>query len=296
MDRDFQERLREGALRLITIGAGNPLLEAQYLMAHALRCSRTELLRRRPEDPLPPDALAEYERLLGRRLARVPLQYVLGSVPFCELDLEVGPGVLIPRSETEVLVDLVTRAAPEVEARTSARRLVDIGTGSGAILLALLHRLPHWIGIGTDRSAPALAWAARNRARTGLVARAGLVRGDLCASIRSASAAVVVSNPPYIRSEDLAALPAEVRDHEPAEALDGGPDGLDPLRRMLPDVLRVLIPGGLFALELDPDQARPASRLLEETGVFENVGIHRDLAERPRIVMARRGAARDVEV
>jgi release factor glutamine methyltransferase len=255
-------------------------------------------------------------------------------MPFCELELEVGPGVLIPRGETEVLVDQVARAAAEIggDAPAPDRRggdgapagtkengarpargrpaplLVDVGTGSGAILLALLQRLPGWIGIGTDRSLSALAWARRNRARIGRSPasargpasaavpapeterseRAFLVRGELCAGIRRGSAAVVVSNPPYIRSGELAELAPEIRNHEPHEALDGGEDGLDVVRLLVPEAAAALRPGGILALELAPDQPEVVREWIVARAEFQRATVFQDLAGRPRGVLARK--------
>jgi release factor glutamine methyltransferase len=274
--------LREAAHRLEGIEAGNPPLEAQYLMAQALGCSRVALLSARADDPISEDAIVCFERLLSLRLSGAPLQYVLGTASFCDLELEVGPGVLIPRSETEVLVDLVAREARE----TGSRLLVDVGTGSGAILLALLRRLPFWRGVGIDRSADALNWAGRNLRHTGLSERGLLVRGDLLQPMGQRSASVVVSNPPYVRTGELCSLPAEIREHEPRLALDGGDDGMGVIRALLDQAPSVLAPGGLFALEVALAQPETVRRLIEATGQFERTAVHPDLTGRPRVVMA----------
>ncbi len=304
--------LRAAAGRLREAGAGNPELEAEYLLCAALDEDRVGLLRRRPEDPLPEAAVGRFAELLARRLSHEPLQYVLGTVPFCEIDLEVGPGVLIPRGETEVLVDRVSAAMGDLRAAGGARPplVVDVGTGSGAILLALMARFPGWAGIGIDRSPAALGWARRNAERitpraVGVEAArveaarveppaqpraAALVRGDLLAPIRSGCAAVVVSNPPYIRAGEIADLAPEIRDHEPREALDGGQDGLAPFRRLLVETVRVLAPGGLFAVELAPDQPARAEELALATGIFERTAVFQDLAARARGLLAWRRA------
>ncbi len=337
--------IRDAAQRLREIGAGNPLLEAEYLLAHAAGFDRVTFLRRDPSVPLPEEAIARFTVLLQRRLVREPLQYVLGGVPFCEVDLEVGPGVLIPRSETEILVERVSAAMRAME-RDRARGLsavrssgidvgfgagaepgsaarpvvIDVGTGSGAILLALLHRFPEWIGIGCDRSPAALTWACRNleRCRRGqtdpdeagnvgglgqrqaatrsqakspngpgdLAGRVLLAQGDLLAAFGSGRASVIVSNPPYIRTRDIPSLASEIRDHEPLEALDGGRDGLGPFRALLPQAAQVLAPGGLFAVELAPDQVDSALDLMAAGGCFERMEGFRDLAGRWRGLLA----------
>jgi len=302
--------LREAAARLRGIEAGNPRLEAEYLLAAALREDRVALFRRRAGEPVPAAARARLERLLARRLSREPLQYVLGTVPFCELELEIGPGALIPRAETEMLVERAAAAllrgrAPvppaerppasgSVEPATPPRPprlLLDVGTGSGAILLAMLRRLPGWTGVGLDRSREALAWALRNRRRSAagdpdLARRAWLARSDLLAAVRPGSAGAVLSNPPYIRTEEIPRLAPEIRDFEPVVALDGGPDGLEPFRRLLPDAARVLAPGGLLAVELAPDQPEAAAALVEAAAAFLQPEIFHDLAGRPRGILA----------
>lgn len=336
--------LRDAARRLLAIEAGNPRLEAEYLLAAALRCERIDLYRRDASEPVPREAVADFASLLGRRLAREPLQYVLGTIPFGGLELVIGPGALIPRGETEVLVEEVAqrliadppgRAIPGVRDAADGRTdqgqrsrppvLIDVGTGSGAILLALLARLPGWRGLGIDRSAVALSWAAKNARRagrkSGATARAGagpnaagrtdansgsaaragattvahlplLVRGDLLGAVRDGSVAAVVSNPPYIRSAEMASLAPEIRDHEPIEALDGGEDGLDAVRRLILEAARALVCGGLLALELAPDQPEAAARIVESTGSFEPPEVFADLAGRRRGIVARKRHAR----
>lgn len=276
--------LRDATARLGRIEAGNPRLEAEYLLAAALRLDRARLFLLPVGQPIAPAAWARFESLLTRREAREPLQYILGTVPFCDLELQVGPGVLIPRSETEVLVERVAKAL--ARDRERAALLVDVGTGSGAILLALLHRLPAWRGIGIDRSPEALHWAGRNAGpwRQRLL----LVRGDLLEALPPASADAIVSNPPYIRRAEIDALAPEIRDYEPRLALDGGEDGLEPLRRLAAQAARVLRPGGLFAVELAPDQVAEAERLLAASGLFAPGESFDDLAGRSRGVLVRR--------
>ena len=292
--------LREAALRLRAIEAGNPRLEAEYLLAAACGCERIDLFRRAADESVPTAALAAFERLLARRLQREPLQYVLGTVPFCGLDLVIGPGALIPRSETEILVEELARRLaadgpiePVVpESGIAPPLLIDVGTGSGAILLAALARLPGWWGIGVDRSAAALRWARENRDRLAGRERADLLHGDLLAAVRDGSATAVISNPPYIRSAELPQLAPEIRDCEPHAALDGGADGLEVVRRLLPEAARVLRGGGWLGLELAPDQPERVAELLVASSRFEAVELFRDLAGRWRGVFARRGGLR----
>jgi release factor glutamine methyltransferase len=298
--------LRDAAARLAAIDAGNPRLEAEYLLAHALGIERSILLRRDPSQAVGPEGETGFAALLARRLAREPLQYVLGTVPFAGLDLVIGPGALIPRGETEVLVEQAAAAlrsggspgsgGPHGAALASLASsgdgtrvplVIDVGTGSGAIVLSLLQRLPGWRGLGIDSSPAALAWARRNRERVG-EQRCDLLRGDLLASVRAGAADVVVSNPPYIRSAEIPGLAPEILEHEPREALDGGEDGLDPFRRLVGETARVLRPGGLLALELAPDEPDQAAELLAASGAFHPARIFLDLAGRKRGVLARR--------
>lgn len=273
--------IREASSKLEEIGAGNPRLEAEYLMAAALGIERIELWLR--DDPPTADQVARHEALLARRLAREPLQYVLGATGFAGLTLEVGPGVFIPRSETEVLVE---RVAERVDAR-AAIEIVDVGTGSGAILLALLARLPLARGIGIDGSSLALEYARRNGDRHDLSERVEWRLGDLLAPVEGRTFGVVVSNPPYIAESDEVNLAAEIRNHEPREALYAGPDGLDTIRRLIPQAAACLRPDGLLAVEIGITQESDLLRLLDSPHWY-GAEVLPDLTGRPRIAVARR--------
>ncbi len=279
--------LRDASGRLERIGAGNPLLEAQHLLAFALGVTRVTLLRMSDADAISDAGAARFEDLMRRRLSREPLQYILGTVPFCDLDLLIGPGCLIPRGETEILVERASQALLAHPAEIP-KRVVDVGTGSGAILLAMLRRMRDWHGVGTDTSSAALDWACRNRERARLEERADLLQCNLLCDITDRSAGAVVSNPPYIPSGEFLFLAPEIRNHEPWEALDGGVDGLRCVRCLIPEVGRALVPGGLLALELAPDQPGIVAGILEESGRFREISIHDDLAGRPRVLLARR--------
>ena len=331
MSADLWSRIRDAAERLRAIDSDDPRSEAEHRAVHALGLrSRGQLLLR--EAGLSSPESDAFERLLQRRLGREPLQYILESVPFRELDLAVGPGVLIPRPETEVLVERVlhwiddaAQAAGPVSARSgpestaglvsggapvggstpaSVRRpdrlagsrwIVDVGTGSGAILLGLLNRLPEWRGVGIDRSWDALEYARRNLDRhPPLRERAVLVCADLLAPLRpvaelhdSARVSAIVSNPPYIPTSEVGSLAPEVRDHEPRIALDGGEDGLVVVRAIVDLAPQVLEPSGLLAFELSLGQPRQLATLLEESG-FEVLEVFHDLTGRERGVIARK--------
>ncbi|RQW43071.1 peptide chain release factor N(5)-glutamine methyltransferase [Novosphingobium sp. LASN5T] len=264
------ERLRDAAAALGP-GASTARLDVELLMAHALGVSRSDLLLRHMRDPAPP----AFEPLFARRRASEPVAYIMGHAEFWSLDLAVTPDVLIPRADSETLVEAALAARP------AARRVLDCGTGSGALLLAALSALPEARGVGIDRSPGALTVAAGNAERTGLAARAmfherdwdvpgwasGLDRFDL-----------ILANPPYV--EDAAELEAVVRDHEPAGALFAGAEGLDAYRVLVPQLPGLLAPGGVALVEIGWRQAEAVAAIA--AGVGLSARLHRDLGGRPR--------------
>ncbi|MBD3163241.1 MAG: peptide chain release factor N(5)-glutamine methyltransferase [Candidatus Eisenbacteria bacterium] len=276
--------IRDAAERLRAIGAGNPRLEAEHLMAAAIGIPRIRLWLR--DEPPAEEEIARFEALLARRLAREPLQYVLGTAEFCGTELRVGPGLFIPRSETEQLVETAAVRLERMfaDGRTGPR-IADVGTGTGAILLALLRRLPGATGVGIDRSAAAVETARHNAERLGLEDRCRFTRGDLLAGVEPDAFDAVVSNPPYIAEPERAALAPEIRDHEPEEALFSGAGGLDAIRRLIPQAARVLPEGGLLALEIGIEQSEAVVGLLDGS-VWDGVEVVDDLTRRPRIVTA----------
>lgn len=273
--------IRGAVPKLESIGAGNPRLEAEYMMSAALGIDRIKLWLY--DTPPEPEQLARFEELLTRRLAREPLQYVLGTAEFAGLTLDVGPGVFIPRSETEVLVEHVVGALRDHD----APRIVDVGTGSGAILLALLDRIPAATGTGIDILPAALECAHRNAEKLGLSGRAMFLHGDLLKGIEPGSVDAVICNPPYIALSEADDLAPEIRDNEPVEALFAGTDGLDSIRELIPQAAELLPAGGLLALEIGITQG-PAVRDLLGDGKWDRIELHDDLAGRPRVVLALR--------
>jgi release factor glutamine methyltransferase len=228
------------------------------------------------EEAADPEAL---KAMVARRAAGEPLQYVIGWAPFGRLRLAVGPGVFVPRPETEGLAD---RAARHLRAAPEPRVAVDVCTGSGAIACFLAAEVPGSRVLATELDPEALAWAAGNAQRYGVE----LLAGDLDAPLPAELAGrvdVLCANVPYVPSGAIATLPTDVRDHEPRLALDGGPDGLDVLRRLAPRAIRWLAPGGRLLCEIGEDQAEAAAALLTEAGLTE-VAIHQDLVGRDRIV------------
>ena len=227
---------------------------------------------------------AAAEAMVTRRAAREPLSHILGDKPFWTLDLIVTPEVLTPRADTETLVEAVLK---QVGDKTTKLEIADFGTGSGAILLALLSELPSAKGIGVDISESALTIAHENAVRNILQDRASFRIGNWADDVADSSLDLAVSNPPYIASDIIETLEPEVRDHEPRIALDGGDDGLDVYRPLIPELFRVLRSGGLMAVEIGFDQPEAVSALSEAVG-FSDVRIVRDLGGQPRVISGRK--------
>jgi release factor glutamine methyltransferase len=262
--------------------ASAPQLEAEVLLSHVLDTSRT-VLSAHPEHTLTPDQLSSYQALVRQRVSNYPLPYLTGRIEFYGLEFEVTPDVLIPRPETETLVDLALARRPAT--------VVDVGTGSGCIAVALAAHLPDAIIYAIDISAAALAVAQRNAERHGVAGRIPLLVGNVL-SPRPGPVDLVVSNPPYVRSDECASLPASIRDYEPRLALDGGTDGLAVIRKLLaqaPAVLRNGGPegqaaGGGLLIEIGADQGEAASQLARTFFPQATVRVHPDLAGRDRVL------------
>jgi release factor glutamine methyltransferase len=261
------------------------VIDARLLVEAASGASRTEILAD-PHRTLTPAQAQALDDMVARRVRREPVSHILGRKGFWKILLKVTPDVLTPRPETETILDVVLPAMDEA----SPLRLLDLGVGSGAIALAILAERPAAKALGVDASEAALAVARENAANLGLAGRLALLRGDWTVGLAEASFDVVVANPPYVRSADIAGLEPEVRDHEPRLALDGGADGLDAYRSLAPQILHVLTPGGLFALEVGLGQAAEVRALMQAAGA-EGVGVRDDLSGRPRVVFGRRRAA-----
>ena len=275
------DALRMAVARLEAAGVAEARADAEILLARALGTTRTGLvlaLRR----PLPDAAAAELDALLARRAAREPLQHIVGEREFWSLPFAVDRRVLVPRPETELLVETVLRIAP------GARRILDVGTGSGVVAAALARELPRAGVWATDLDADALAVARVNLARhaPGAVV---LVRGNLLAPFRAGVFDVVVSNPPYLTDRELALLAPEVRDHEPRVALAAGADGLAALEVLVADAPRVLTPGGWLVVEMGAGQAAAVRRAAEERGRYAAIEVRRDTAGIERVLVAREG-------
>jgi release factor glutamine methyltransferase len=277
-------RLLEWTTRRFTDAAiDSPRLAAQILLAHALGIDRVQLYVQY-DKPLGPDELGRYRDLVKRRLAGEPVAYLTGRQEFWSLALAVDARVLVPRRDTETLIEVVLDRAP----RDEPLAIADIGTGSGAIALALARELPQARVVATDRSAEALAVARENAARLGLADRIELREGDLYGALGADERFdIVASNPPYVPSGDIAGLAPEVR-REPRAALDGGADGLDLLRRLATGAAAHLtLPGGLVAFEHGFDQGPAVRGLLDATSAFEPAETRADMAGQPRVTWAR---------
>ena len=268
--------------RLKSTGIDTPVIDARLLLEAAAGATRADLLND-PHRPLTDEQVQTLDASLERRERREPIAHILGRKGFWTVLLSVGPQVLTPRPDTE----LVVIAALERLDPASPARILDLGVGSGAILLALLAERPGAKGLGVDTSEEALAVARENAANLGLAGRAALLRGDWTAGLEAESFDLVVSNPPYIATAEIQALDPEVRQYEPLEALDGGPDGLDAYRRLAPEILRVLKPGGDFVVEIGHDQAKAVVGLFEAAGATD-LELRQDLGDRDRVVAGRR--------
>ena len=286
----LDEVLREGSARLAEAGIPNFQQEAIWLLEFALGTTHLAI-RVGDRRAVTPAERRRAAALFARRASREPLQYILGTQEFCGLDFAVEPGVLIPRPETELLVEAVARH--EGLARPSAM-IADIGTGSGCVAVALLRALPAARLYATDVSAAALKLARTNATRLGVGDRIVFRAGDLFQPLRALGCegklAAIVANPPYIPSGALAHLQPEVSRFEPWLALDGGPDGLAVQRRLLADAARFLAPGGLLAIEMGQGQAESLRQIAFSHGAYELLDTQRDPAGIERVICFRRCA------
>lgn len=276
--------LREAARRLTDAGLAAPRADAEQLLAHVL-----EVPRRRLAVAGPPDAAARerYAALVARRAAREPLQHLTGAAAFRRVELAVGPGVFVPRPETEVLAGWAVQALRRVAGRHAEPPVaVDLCTGSGAIAAALADEVPDARVHAVEIDPRAHAWAQHNLEATGV----RLALGDAADAFADLDARVnvVVANPPYIPLDAWEGVDVEVRTHEPANALWSGCDGLDHVRTVERAAARLLVPGGVLGCEHADVQARSAPAVLVGTNRWAQVRDHADLADRPRFVTARR--------
>jgi len=264
--------------RLETAGIDSPVIDSRLLLEAAADVRRIDLVSD-PHRLLTDGQVELLDAYVARRERREPVARILGRKGFWKIALTLNPHVLVPRPDTETILDVVLAAFDEYRAFS----VLDLGVGSGAILLAILAERPLAKGLGVDVSEEALAVARENASRLGLEERIALLRSDWTAGLADEEFDLVVSNPPYIPTADIEGLDPEVRDHEPRIALDGGPDGLDAYRILASEVLRVLKPGGIFAVEIGFDQSAAVEGLFRDAGA-EGVRTQKDLGTRDRVV------------
>lgn len=279
---------REVAARFRAAGLDTPELDARVLIGHALGLDHTALAVS-AERVLEAAALARIADLVARRLRREPVARIVGSKEFWGMPLALSAATLVPRPDTETLVELALNALRDAGRHEVDLRIADLGVGSGAILLALLKELPNAVGIGTDVNAAALVTARENAWRSGLADRAMFVATDYACALNT-TFDLIVSNPPYVANGEIAHLEPEVRDFDPREALDGGYDGLTAYRAIAAQAPRLMTPEALLIVEIADMEG--VSRVLASAGFQIHDKIGRDLAGRPRALCAQRRGGR----
>ncbi len=304
---DVRAALKNGLARLRSAGVPSSTLAAELLLMHVLGRDRAWIYAH-PEAALPAAEADRYFELLERRAAGEPTQYLTGKQEFWGLEFEVTPAVLIPRPETEHLIEVTLERLGEergikINMRTGAPnrmlRIVDVGTGSGCIAVTLARELPHAKIVATDISSDALAVAQRNAARHGVADRIEFIQTDLLGALLERNRAsnetettglfdAIVSNPPYVARNEAAELPREVRDHEPAAALFGGPTGIEMYERLTEQAVELLAARGILVLELGYDCGDVVRATLSRQREWANVSVTDDLAGIPRVIAAER--------
>jgi release factor glutamine methyltransferase len=270
------------AARLKTAATESAELDARILTGHALGLDLTGLISA-AQRRLTPDESARLEEFARRRLAGEPVARILGEKEFWGLPLQLSPATLVPRPDTETVVELALELVRAGGNLDRALRIADLGTGSGAILLALLSELPAAQGFGTDISQAALQTAAANAARAGLSDRATFIACDYASGLIGPFD-LIVSNPPYIRTADIDGLAAEVRNHDPLAALDGGADGLDAYRALIPQAAGLLAPDAALVVEAGEGQSAQIQALMANAGLMPVIAPKADLGGIPRAV------------
>jgi release factor glutamine methyltransferase len=276
------EALADAAARLAAAGVADARRDARLLLAAAMQAPRGAHLAE--DAPVQDDAAARFRAMVERRAGREPVSRILGRRGFWTLDLAIGPDTLDPRPDSETVVEAVLA---HVGDRQAPLRVLDLGTGSGCLLLALLAELPNATGLGVDRAPGAVRSAGANARSTGLANRARFLAGDWSRPV-AGMFDIVVSNPPYIRHADLAGLMPEVARFDPPAALDGGEDGLDAYRAILGDLRRVLAPRAIVAFEIGQGQAAAVQALINQAGLII-LETRKDLAGTERCIVATGG-------
>jgi len=271
------QAIRDGAARLDGV-ADNPRLEARLLLAHALGVTQNDLIR----EPSQQIDTTAYEKLLLRRVSHEPVALIVGRREFWSMEFKVSAATLVPRPDSETLIEAALTSFTD---RPQPRKIIDLGTGTGCLLLALLSEFPLAFGIGIDLSPAAAGLAKANADQLGLARRSAFFVGSWTDAV-SGGFDVIISNPPYVTRSGIGTLMPEVARHEPAQALDGGLDGYDAYRAILPNVNRLLKPHGICILELGHGQASYVTQLAREAGFDASPRV--DLAEIPRAIVLTR--------
>jgi len=289
MTTSIAEAILQGAHKLRLAGVPEARREAGSLLAHVLARDRSFILTH-AEDVLDQQHLELFHCYLDRRADGEPSQYITGHQEFFGLDFEVNRDVLIPRPETELLIETALKLLPDAHVTQAAPFICDVGTGSGCIAISLAHELPGARVVAVDISPDALAVAKRNAERHAVADRLDFVVSDCLAELAGPTAPsfdLIVSNPPYVSDRDLAGLQREVREFEPHAALAAGEDGLAVIRRLLVESVAFLKIGGWFVFEIGFNQSEAVRRLID-ANTWEELAIHSDLQGIPRTVALRR--------
>lgn len=284
------DAIADAAAKLSAAGVDAPKLVAQVLMAHTLGVPRASVVVSSPARPLQPHQLSAYRTLVARCVTGEPMAYVVGATEFYGLEFVIDRRALIPRPETEHLVEMVLARIKANPASSATRQtsslkapIVDVGTGSGCIVVSLAVKLPEARLIGTDISSNALALATENARRHKVNSRIQFLRGDLLTPV-PVRAEGIVANLPYVTTAEWERSPRNIRDHEPRAALDGGPDGLTYFRRLLSQAPQRVKPDGWLLLEIGATQGQAVAALARQTFPLAAVNLHRDYAGLTRIV------------
>ena len=267
-------------------GIENARLNAEVLLAHLLHVQRISLYLNF-EQPLTEKELSGFRSLIKRRLKHEPLQYITGKQEFWSLSFQVNPHVLIPRPETEILVEQAMNLATALAEEGTQLRFLDLGTGSGVIAVAMAKQIPESLVFATDISGKALDVARANAQAHGVSSNITFVQGDLFEPLMLEKPAfhLIASNPPYVCTHEISGLQSEVALYEPRAALDGGKDGMDYLKEIIKQAPRFLLPGGWLLLEMSPYQVEKALFALTETDVYQNTKAVQDYSHHQRVIM-----------
>ncbi|MBC7234687.1 MAG: peptide chain release factor N(5)-glutamine methyltransferase [Chloroflexi bacterium] len=288
----IRQALRWGIGALTAAGVDSPRLDAELLLGHVLGLTRTQLHVHAQEE-IDRSAAEAYTQLVRRRMSREPLAYIVGRRAFFDLELIVSSDVLVPRPETELLVEETLRWAELWQARGKLH-IVDVGTGSGAIAIAIARHLPEALVWAVDISFPALMITQENARRTGVQGRVLPIQGDLLAPFKGPFQ-VIVANLPYVPHHELPELMPEISLYEPSSALDGGTEGLEIIRRLLPQAARCLSMPGLLLLEIDPRQSQEVCAMIRQSLPRAQLTVLRDYGGLDRVVRAEHSLIPDEE-